>query len=146
MSKAIDLEQPLSDEDRAWLKERSLIHEIEANDRLFGKDEPEEPEIDEELGSQKLVTTAAKQFWEPGTEPETKYVQRPYDAQVTGHFAPEVTPEGAQAGTQSAEAEEDIQYLTIDELKEELRARDLSTSGNKETLVNRLQDAVDKGL
>jgi SAP domain len=140
MSKEIDLDKPLSEEDRAWLKERSLTHLIEANDRQFGV-EPEEPVIDEELGSQQLVTTGAKQSWEPGTQPENKFVQRPYDIPVTGHFATsEVTGTGEAVEAEAAD-EDEIEYMTVEELKEELRSLGQSTSGNKEELVNRLKKA-----
>lgn len=36
MSKMIDFDKPLSDEDRAWLHGRSLDWKVEANDRRFG--------------------------------------------------------------------------------------------------------------
>ena len=36
MSKSIDLNKPLSDEDRAYLASRARHHEIIVNDRMFG--------------------------------------------------------------------------------------------------------------
>jgi hypothetical protein len=131
MTKQIDLDKPLSDEDRAWLKERSQMDLIAANDRQFGKDEPEVEET--EGGGQVLQTTGAPQSWDPPeSEPKHEFVNRPYDQPVSGHFAPEASAE------EPAE-EDDIEYWTVEELKEELRAHGESTSGNKEELVKRLR-------
>ena len=133
--KNIDLTKKLSDEDRAWLKEWSMRDAIEANDRQFGVKHPVE------------APNLKAHEWFDGQEAkerhESKFAQHPLDPEITGHWAhqtivPSETPE------QPEEEAEEIQYLTIDELKEELRARDLSTSGNKQDLVDRLEDAVKK--
>lgn len=136
MSKEIDLEKPLSGEDRAWLKERSQGYLVDENDRKFGKDEPEELEVDED-GGQELKTTGAPVFWDPPeTEPKHEFVARPYDPPVSGHFAPEAPPEEGEDVV-----EDDPDAWTVEELKEELRALDLPTSGNKDELVKRLRKA-----
>jgi hypothetical protein len=134
MSRQIDLEKKLSDEDRAYLKEWSRSDLIEQNDRQFGKPEPE-PEVSED-GGQDLPTADAKPFWEEGKEPESKFVQRPFDPQVTGHFASEPVDQGGEPPE-----EVEIDELTVDELKDELKARNLSTSGNKTDLQKRLAKA-----
>lgn len=40
----------------------------------------------------------------------------------------------------------DVRSLKVTELKRELQARGLDTSGNKATLQQRLQEAIDKGV
>jgi hypothetical protein len=146
MSKEIDLDKPLSDEDREWLHARSQDSVIEANDRQF-KDEGEddEPEVDED-GGQEFKTTAAPQSWEPGTAPTHQFVQRPYDppvegAVVKGELVTEETiaAQEAAASGEEVEADDDLDTWTVDELKDELRAHGESTSGNKEELIKRLR-------
>lgn len=54
MSKIIDLNKPLSDEDKAYLTERSRLDDIALNERRFGEDgsgadpEPEEKDSDDD--------------------------------------------------------------------------------------------------
>lgn len=172
MSKEIDFDKPLSDEDRQWLHERSQDYLIAENDRKFkSESEEEEPEVSKE-GGQRLPTAGAQQPFEPGTRPQNKYVDRPYDrdpslgepepreGEVAGLLPEEQVHEGlgrevvygekpkADDGEgQSAESEseesgeDEIEYWTIDELKEELRSRGLPTSGNKSELVQRLKES-----
>ena len=141
MSKEIDFEKPLSDEDREWLHERSLDHLVQANDRQFAK-EPEEAEVNEEEGSQQFVTTGAKTSWEPGTEPVQQFAQRPYDPPLSGAFKPgPVVGEEDVAGKEGSgvEAEDDLDTWTVEELKDELRSHGESTAGNKDELIKRLR-------
>lgn len=60
-------------------------------------------------------------------------------------------PESTKTASDPAPAQEDpedepdaIDELNVEELKDELRERDLSTSGNKQELRDRLREAVDK--
>jgi hypothetical protein len=163
MSREIDFEKPLSDEDRAWLHEHSQDHLIAENDRKF-KEEPEEeePEISKE-GGQDLPTTGARQPFEPGTRPQNKYVDRPYDrdpslgepepreGEVAGLLPEEQVHEGlgrevvygekpGEHERSAGSVEDDLDEWTVEELKDELRSRDLSTSGNKSELVQRLRE------
>jgi hypothetical protein len=134
MSKQIDFEKPLSDEDRAWLKDHSQSYLIEENDRKFGK-EPPAPKVDDS-GGQELETTGAAENWEPGTEPKVEFAYRPYDPPISGHYAvePAVEPQSVE--------EVDVDELTVEELKEELQARGESTSGSRNDLVKRLEKAT----
>jgi len=132
MSKNIDLEKPLSDEDRAWLKDHALGYQIEENDRKFGKEKEYEP-----------PSLAAQEPYEEGKRPEPVFAQRPFDPQIEGYFAGGVIVPG-ESVIEVGEEETDIEYLTVEELKEELHARDLSTSGNKNALVDRLKEALKK--
>jgi hypothetical protein len=154
MSKEIDLDKPLSDEDREWLHEHSLDHQIQANDRQFAE-ESEEPEVDED-GGQEFVTTGAKAPWEPGQEPVQQFAQRPYDPPMSGNWDPgpvvseedveaqieaqEAEAEGREPkGKAAAEPDDDLDTWTVEELKDELAARGEPTSGNKADLVKRLR-------
>lgn len=137
MTKNIDLDKKLSDEDRAWLKERSLDYMIEANDRQFGVEHPYE-----------APNLKAHEFYDDEHREEhmPKFAQRPSDPQVTGVWAAQTVVPGENPNLKEAEEgeETEIEYLTVEELKEELRERDLSTSGNKEALVERLNEALKK--
>lgn len=145
MSKQIDFDKPLSDEDRQWLHERSQDYLIAENDRKFAKEgEAEvEPEVSED-GGQEFVTTGAKAPWEPGTEPSSQFAQRPYDPPVSGNWdpGPVVSEEDLEGAEAAAEADDDLGTWTVDELREELRAQGESTSGNKDELVKRLRKAT----
>jgi hypothetical protein len=136
MSKDIDLDKPLSDEDRAWLKDHSQLDLIAENDRKFK--EPEESDPD----APQVSPADPPRFWEPGKEPEQRFVQRPFDPQVSGHFASK-----AEDGDEVKEVDEGegeivgLEDLTVEELKDELRELGLSTSGSKKELQERLQKA-----
>jgi hypothetical protein len=134
MTKQIDLDKPLSDEDRAWLKERSQLDLIAENDRKFPpkvtKPDPNAPQTS---------PADAHKFWDEGKEPEQKFVQRPFDPQVTGHWASDPVDQGEAEPEVEEVGPED---LTVEELKEELRERDLPTDGNKAELVKRLKKAL----
>lgn len=158
MSKEIDLDKPLSDEDREWLHEHSLDHQIQANDRQFAKEgesKEGEPEVDED-GGQEFVTTGAKAPWEEGSEPKQQFAQRPYDPPMSGNWDPgpvvseedveaqveaqEAEAEGREPKTKAAaEPDDDLDQWNVEELKEELRSRGESTSGNKDELIKRIR-------
>jgi hypothetical protein len=130
--KNIDLTKKLSAKDRAWLKEWSMFDLIQANDREFGVEQPVEAP---NLKAHQWFDDESKEAHEP------RFAQHPLDPEITGHWSGQaIVPD-----PQKEEAEErEIEYLTTEELKEELRARDLSTSGNKQDLVDRLEEAVKK--
>lgn len=88
MSKQIDLEKKLSDEDRAYLLARGRRWQVIQNDRRFAS------------------TTAA--------------------------------PQQSSNDGESDEWEAEVKELTVDELRDELANRGLSTSGNKPELQKRL--------
>lgn len=86
---------------------------------------------------------AQRNFHARSTETgESVYVEEgediPNDLNVTN---PKITGKGQQA-----EAGEDYGSLTVDELREELANRDLSTSGNKPDLVARLEEDDAEGI
>lgn len=63
MSKVVDLSQPISDEDREYLKQRSRHYDIEENDRQFGKGKFSEDHVEEYKGT----NTVAAPPIEPGS-------------------------------------------------------------------------------
>jgi hypothetical protein len=131
MSKDIDFDKPLSDEDRAWLHERSLDWRIQENDRKFGKEpEPSEP----------VSPADPAPFWEEGTEPKSVFVQRPFDPQIEGYYAGGVVVAEVEPEVEVEEVA--VEDLTVEELKAELRDRELPTDGNKAELVKRLKKAL----
>jgi hypothetical protein len=137
MSREIDLDKPLSDEDRAWLKDRSQLDVIAENDRKFKEPGDEEPEVSDDGGQDLKSPADPGKSWEEGTEPPIQFAQRPFDPPVTGAFAG-ATIVGEEGETEEAD---DLDEWTVEELKDELRSRDLSTSGNKQELVKRLRDS-----
>ena len=48
-------------------------------------------------------------------------------------------PHGATSGTPEPEAASEYEAFTVEELRNELRGRELATSGNKAELVERLE-------
>eukprot|EP00050_Salpingoeca_kvevrii_P002104 m.186895 g.186895 ORF g.186895 m.186895 type:complete len:220 (-) comp10537_c0_seq1:157-816(-) len=56
----------------------------------------------------------------------------------------ETTQAERDAAAAAAAAPVDIRTLTVEQIKDELRARSLPLTGKRDALVNRLQDAVDK--
>lgn len=152
MSKEVDLTKPLSDKDREYLKSRSLMYEVEENDRRFGKGRFAEPKKgdDPEPVFAPTPTVAALPI-EPGSPADTppKFVGvRPHgvDRAVwsgsTGLTQNEALagPAGEPHFTQVEEVPPE--ELTVDELKDELRDRDLPVSGDKAELVKRLKKAL----
>ena len=85
---------------------------------------------------QELKTTGAPVADPPETEPKHEFVARPYDPPVSGHFAPEAPPEEGE------DVVEDDPDYGREELKEELRALDLPTSGNKDRASQATQESA----
>lgn len=87
MSKAVDLSQPLSDEDRAYLQSRSCTWEIEENDRQFKRGKFAEPSEDEVETVFTPTNTSAPVSIEAGSDADnpSRFVgQRPGDPAIWG--------------------------------------------------------------
>jgi hypothetical protein len=128
MSRQIDFEKPLSDEDKEWLHEMSLDWRVEENNRRFDKEYQEsegfkpDPEVNNAANVPRLPANFAT------------------DQFATGPVYPVVEPVNAPA-SESVE-EVDVEELTVDELRDELRGLGESTSGTKAELQKRLTKAL----
>lgn len=137
----INFDKKLSDEDRQYLLDRSRQDLVEENGRKFpkkGKEAEEDyqppytvapPAFDANV---EVDGQAAADFHVPTVMPP-----RPGD-RVDG--SAEV--KGAHPLVQ-AEQEANVDDLNVEELKDELRARDLPVSGDKKELQKRLSEAVE---
>jgi hypothetical protein len=149
MSREVDLSKPLSDKDRKYLQDRSDYYAIQENDRVHKKGQFAE-DYEEEF---KPNYSVAAPPIEPGSEADNppQFVgQRPYgvDRGVWGGSTG-LSEQEALAGesgephhTQEQTEEADPEDLTVDELKDELRERELPLDGNKADLVKRLKKAL----
>jgi len=150
MSKQIDLDKPLSDEDREYLLSRSRYYDVEENDRQFKKGKFAE---DKEPKFQPANTVAAPPI-EPGSDADNppRYVgARPYGvdraawggstglSEQEAYVATAPEPHTEVEGQVQEVAPED---LNVEELKDELRERELPLDGNKADLVKRLKKAL----
>lgn len=119
MSRTIDFDKPLSDEDKRWLHERSLDWRIEENERRFGQREVYENEGIVKVEIPGLVDP------EPSENPRapTGESLKPPPVVVVEEVV-------------------DVAELTVKELKEHLSDLGLSTEGNKKELQERLDEAL----
>jgi hypothetical protein len=129
MGKAIDFDKPLSDEDKAWLRSRSRSWQIDEHERRLAdkKSKGDVEPVDDEFPPP--YTVGQPPFDEPTDN--TRQVPRP-----VGEHELLDSP-----GEKGDGAEDDLEDWTVDELKDELRERDLPVSGNKDELVKRLKEA-----
>jgi len=125
MSREIDFDKPLSDEDKRWLHERSLDYHIEENERKFGqaKVHAEGLPVKVEIPGLEVPEPPAQPTFAPG-------------------WVPEVTPSGTTEVAEEEVEEVAPEDLTVEELKVELRERNLPTDGNKAELIKRLNKAL----
>lgn len=85
MGKAIDLNKPLSDEDKEWLETRSMREDIELNERRFGEDgsgpdEKAKPADDGEVEVSEKVYDEVMSLSEPELDTKLQH----YGMQPTG--------------------------------------------------------------
>lgn len=113
MSRQVPVDRPLSEEDREYLLTRGRDSLVARLDAAFSAEE--ETEGDAEPGDV-----------EPGAEVDDE------------GDADEAEPETAEAVP--AEVSDLYDKMTAEELREECRARDLSSKGNKTALVARLRE------
>jgi hypothetical protein len=149
MSKVVDLDKPLSKEDREYLNSRARGWEVEENDRKFKKGKFAEDYEEEYRGT----NTVAAPPIEPGSPADTppQFVgNRPYgvDRAVWGGSTglSEQEAYAVTAGEPHATVDEVEEVapedMTVEELKDELRERDLPVSGDKAELVKRVKKAL----
>lgn len=167
MGRKVDLDSPLSEEDKSYLKRRGRGYLIAANERRFGEDGKRQPEEHEMAGG-----PPGHQFYDNSERERAVYDQggaplpnttldyntgRVYDRDngVLVEPAPVLSQPGAYATSTQALGEffegrddddsdidddiaEEVTNLKVPELKSRLKADDQPTDGDKETLQDRL--------
>jgi hypothetical protein len=140
----IDFDKRFSDEDREWLRGRSRSDLIEENDRKFpakGKKASEDAEPPYEP-----PYSVAPPVYDPDVQVEDQ-------SSADFHIPTPVPPRPGDRVDGSAEArgegplvvaeeEAEVEELNVEELKEELRSRELPVSGDKKELQKRLNKAL----
>jgi hypothetical protein len=150
MSKNIDLTKKLSDEDKAWLKERSRQYDIDENERILSDGKKTEEPKDVVFAPTPTVAAPPIEPGSPADNPPQFVGVRPHgvDRAVwggsTGLTEQEALagPAGEPHSTQVEVVEVPPEELNVEELKDELRARELPVSGDKAELVKRLKKAL----
>jgi hypothetical protein len=130
MSREIDFEKPLSDEDKEWLHEMSMDWRIEENDRRFDKEYQESEGYRPEEDANKSASVPRQ----PANFATDQF--------ATGPVYPVVESVNAAPATQEVVEEVDVEELTVEELKDELRGLDQPTTGTKAELQKRLTKAL----
>lgn len=137
MGRNIDLTKPLSEEDEAWLYERSRGWQVDEHKRQLADKQNKEHEPGEvEPPDWEPTNTIAHPPFH-GEQPNPRQVPSPVGMEV--HAGEPVSSAGESVAGEGDYAPED---LTVDELKEELHDRELPVSGNKDELVKRLKKAL----
>lgn len=132
MSKQVDLEKPLSDEDRDYLESRAMHREIAENDARFADGDP----VSERSG----LTGEEPAYGVPaGSHPEAVGVGQ-------GGVLARSDPAADRRAAESAADDEEDEYseMTVAELQDELEKRDLPKSGKKAELAARLREDDDE--
>jgi hypothetical protein len=136
MSRKIDFDKPLSDEDKEWLHGWSQDYLIDENARKFDKayQKSTGPEIP------RIEVNAPAAPRDPRDFPNDKVATGPvYPTDVNAGQVQQY----ADTSSKPVEEEVDINDLTVDELKDELRKLDEPVSGTKDELVKRLSKALE---
>ena len=129
MSRQIDFNQPLSDEDRAWLHEWSQDWRIEENERRFGQ--AEQPEVEDQL---------------PHVQSQPDLDGNQVDSQPESGAdgqGPETDDDDDDDDDDGLSLEEQIAQLTIDQLKDELEELGEPVTGSKKELQEHLLKALE---
>ena len=170
MGRQIDLDSPLSEEDKEYLRRRGRGYLIHGNERRFGEDGKRKPEPHEQAGP------VGHQFYDNAEREKAVYDQggaplpnttldyntgrvMDRDNGVLVEPAPVLSQPGAYATSSAALGEffdsrdeyesdidddiaEEVTGMKVDELKKRLAKENQPTSGNKEELQDRLAIAL----
>lgn len=137
MSRQIDFDKPLSDEDKKWLHEWSQDWRIAENERKFGK----KVDLTTPVDTDALLAKAGLEVPPPPPGP-TQVAGQPLSQGSEEHHTNRDHPlTGVVDDDEPVEAV-DIEELTVAELKAELADLKLSTDGNKKELQERLAEAL----
>ena len=146
MGRYIDPDQPMSDEDKEFLRMRARGDEVIENERRFPPDaEPAEHESEGFMPTKPGYDYLAQA--EKTEDAGGRQIERlPVDEQ--GHpIVPEYGyDDGAENDEDDSDLDDDILEkvldMNVEELKDELEKLGLKKSGNKEELVDRLANAL----
>jgi hypothetical protein len=136
MSRTIDFDKPLSDEDKKWLHEWSQDWRIEENERKFGK----KVDLTKPVDTAAVLAKAGVEVPDPPPGP-TQVAGQPLSQGSEQFHANRDHPFTGTVDDSPVE-EVDIEELTVEELKTELAGLELSTAGNKKELQQRLAEAL----
>jgi hypothetical protein len=132
MSREIDLSKPLSDEDRQYLLDRNRLADIR---RADGEDVPPGELPDDSIQSMWPNDPRAT-----GAVPVTDLPAAPLPGQVlSGVTGQPVAPVGSEA-TEPEDNYDDDDAWSYRDLQEEAKGRNLTASGSREELVQRLRE------
>lgn len=135
MSKQIDLNAPLSAEDREYLEVRARHDLVAANDAQFADGEP--------VTAYSGLTGGEPAFGVPaGSHPEGVGLGLGSNPLVNP-----LAPTSADAEASEGDDSDGYDTMTVEELQDELRDRELKVGGNKSELIARLRndDAEEDG-
>lgn len=165
MSKQVDLDKPLSDADKLHLHERSLDYLIEENERRFKQEkahaagQPVKVEIPnlevpppppnpravsgQTLESGPVVSEEDAKAADKAAQEDAKRIAKEYEeAQEAREEAFKRSQPTKSSPSTSEDEDVDVDDLTVEELKDNLREFGESTSGSKAELQARLKKAV----
>lgn len=147
MGRLIDLNQPLSEEDKEYLYSRSRGHQVRQNERRFGVDgteeldgenagiEPVNPYFDADvrnaatldIGGGKLTPDTGREYerdngvYDKGTEPEPETIDDDISEEVAGYTVPELEEKLKELEVEfdSKDLKEDLQELLANKLQDD---------------------------
>jgi len=137
MSRIIDWAKPLSDDDRAWAKDRGMYYQIEQNDLAHGNEVP--------LSDEQRINRTGVLGTEPSaaadrTEPLDKNPQQ--TGLHTNQAGEPLDPESGLVRTTAAPAEEGDQYdeMAKEEMRDEDESRNDGRPDEDRILISRTPD------
>jgi hypothetical protein len=145
MSRQIDMSKPLSAEDRAWLIDNNREDEVRANDEAHGRDSSD---LGTARGAMPFVTGqepsgGADRMIPTGLTPNSANAdldRERREAQLKAAMEGPSSSDGAEAGDLTYETDDNpYEDWKLDALQNEAGKRELSKSGTKAELADRLR-------
>lgn len=142
----IDFSKKLKDEDRKWLLNNSRKDLVDQNDMEHAKSGDDDEEKFEQNYSvaPPSFDAGTGSFHAPSPVPPRPTDRQSGIAEVTDtNVTADPTPVVPPLVTEGDEEEAEVEELTVEQLKEELRIRDLPVGGDKKELQKRLNKALE---